>query len=334
MAPALPPFCAGAPPAGAQRHWRAGSFGSLYTLLRRVAAPALPPFCAGAPPAGAQRHWRAESFGSVCTPLRRLESFETVQRGQELEGLAGGAGVVARLPARRFLRRHRASQHDLTIARAHQLVTEPRHLVGGHVGEDGRGRFVVLVLEPGEALGATEDGRELGTLALPRGGPALLARVLRARLEEKTHGAARHGDLEVAVPLVAALVEGESDPGVVGRVHRAPGMLRHVGEGLVAGDAPDIGQEIAAHGLELGSDARLDRFHAGLEAVDLEDFEVGGGEAGERHAGPPQGYVVSGSRGKIGRRMRLKSKRARLEEDRPGASTSTISRAMGSKAAR
>src|SRR6266542_3394556 len=224
--PHSPPFCAGAPPAGAQRHWSAESFGSLYTLLRRVAAPALPPFCAGAPSAGAQRHWSAESFGSLYTLLRRLESFETVQRGQQLEGLAGGAGVVARLPARRFLRRHRASQHDLTMARAHQLVTAPRHLVGGHVGEDGRGRFVVLVLEPGEAFGTTEDGRELGTLPLPRGGPALLARVLRARLEEKTHGAAGHGDLEVAVLLVAALVESKGDPGVVGRVHRAPGMLR------------------------------------------------------------------------------------------------------------
>ena len=47
-----------------------------------------------------------------------------------------------------------------------------------------------------------------------------------------------------------------------------------------------------------------------------------------------QGYAVSGSRGKMGRRIRLKSKRARLDEDSPGASTSTISRAMGSKAAR
>src|ERR1700687_58383 len=50
--------------------------------------------------------------------------------------------------------------------------------------------------------------------------------------------------------------------------------------------------------------------------------------------GPPQRYVVSGSSGKIGRRIRLKSKRERLEEDSPGASTSMISLATGSKAAR
>src|SRR3989304_983505 len=43
---------------------------------------------------------------------------------------------------------------------------------------------------------------------------------------------------------------------------------------------------------------------------------------------------MTGSRGKIGRRIRLKPKRERLEEESPGASTSMISRAIGSKAAR
>ena len=60
----------------------------------------------------------------------------------------------------------------------------------------------------------------------------------------------------------------------------------------------------------------------------VEDLEVGGDEAGERHAGPPcrrriravhrHGYVVSGSRGKMGRRTRLKSKRVEVRRGQPG----------------
>src|SRR5262249_60507007 len=46
------------------------------------------------------------------------------------------------------------------------------------------------------------------------------------------------------------------------------------------------------------------------------------------------GNVVSRSSGKIGRRIRSKRKRVRLDEERPGASTSMISFAIGSNAAR
>ena len=62
-----------------------------------------------------------------------------------------------------------------------------------------------------------------------------------------------------------------------------------------------------------------------------------GVKPGNAMRGPPSSsgsYTVSGSSGKMGRRTRLKSKRARLEEDSPGASTSMISLAIGSKAAR
>src|SRR5262249_5491906 len=44
--------------------------------------------------------------------------------------------------------------------------------------------------------------------------------------------------------------------------------------------------------------------------------------------------VASRSSGKIGRRIRSKRKRVRLEEESPGASTSMISFAIGSNAAR
>src|ERR1700730_15766474 len=252
-------------------------------------APALPPFRAGAPSAGAQLPASAEPYAWPAQISDR-ESREAVERRQQLEGLAGDTSVVARLPARRFLRGHRAPEHDLAVARAHQHVAEPRYLVGGHVGEHRRGRFVVLVLEPCEALGAAGDRPELGPLPLPGRGPALLARVLRARLEQEAHGAARDGHLEVAGLLVAALVEREGDPGVVGSLNRAARVLGHVGESLMAaGESTDMGQEIAAYRLELGADARLDRLHAGLEAVDVEDLEVSRGETGERHAGASSG---------------------------------------------
>src|SRR5262249_60626685 len=92
-------------------------------------------------------------------------------------------------------------------------------------------------------------------------------------------------DLEGVVLLVAAVVEGEGGPGVVGWIDGAPRVLGHVREGLVAGDAPHVGEEVAPDRLELGSDARPDRLHARRETVDVEDLEVGGREAGVRHAG-------------------------------------------------
>src|SRR5262249_58907871 len=90
---------------------------------------------------------------------------------------------------------------------------------------------------------------------------------------------------DVAMLLGAALVESEGDPGIVGRVDGAPRVLGHVREGLIACDAAHVGEEVAPDRLELWSDARPDRLHARREAVDVEDLEVGGSEAGERHAG-------------------------------------------------
>ena len=123
-------------------------------------------------------------------------------------------------------------------------------------------------------------------MAFPAGGPALLVGVLGAGLEEEAHGAAGDGDLEVAVLLVAALVVGEGHPGIVGRIDRAASVPGHVGEGLRAADPRHVGQEVAPGRLQLGADPRLDGLHAGLEAGNVEDLEVGGREAGE-HAGPP-----------------------------------------------
>ena len=106
-----------------------------------------------------------------------------------------------------------------------------------------------------EALGPAEHRHELARVALPGGDPALLLRVLGAGLEEEAHPAARDRHLEVAVLLVAALVEREGHPGVVGRVHGPPRVLGHVGEGRAAADARHVGQELPAHRLELGADA-------------------------------------------------------------------------------
>src|SRR6185369_246058 len=133
----------------------------------------------------------------------------------------------------------------------------------------------VLVLEPAQALGPAEDRNELAGVPFPGRDPALLLRVLGARLEDEAHPDARHG-----------------------------------------------GEQLASHRFELGTDAALDRFHAGLEAGDIEHLEVGRREAAERHAGASfysGSYTVSGSSGKMGRRTRRYSKRARLDEDSPGA---------------
>ncbi len=63
-----------------------------------------------------------------------------------------------------------------------------------------------------------------------------------------------------------------------------------------------------------------------------------GGEQRERQADQrPDGRAAShqiGSSGKMGRRTFLNSKRERFEDDSPGASTSRIAWAIGSKAAR
>src|SRR2546425_3321616 len=231
---------------------------------------------------------RAELIWLATRPGRCLRmssgSFEPVERRQELEGLARGARIVTRLPARRLLRGYRAAEHERAVPGARELVPRARVVLGRELAQDGGRPLVVLVLEPGEALGAPQHGRQLGTLPLPGRRPAPLLRMLGPRLEEKAHDVARDRHLEVAVLLVAALVEGEGDPGVARRIDGAPGVPGDVGEGRVTGDARDVGQKIASDRLELGADPRLDGVHAGLEAVDVEDLEVGRGEAGEGHA--------------------------------------------------
>jgi hypothetical protein len=107
--------------------------------------------------------------------------------------------------------------------------------------------------------------------------------VLGAGLEEKSHAAARDGHLEVAVLLVAALVEREGHPRVLGRVHRSSRVLGDMREGRATADARHVGQQLLAHRLELGPDAGLDGVHAGRESLDVEDLEVGRAKTGKGH---------------------------------------------------
>src|SRR5207249_7418475 len=119
-----------------------------------------------------------------------------------------------------------------------------RHFIGRQVGEDRRRLLVVLVLEPGETLGPAQDRDELGGVAFPAGGPALLVGVLGAGLEEEAHGAAGDGDLEVAVLLVAALVVGVGHPGIVGRIDRAAPVPGYVGGGFRVAEPALPGQVV------------------------------------------------------------------------------------------
>src|SRR6185295_15962049 len=73
-------------------------------------------------------------------------SLQSIQRCEQVEGLARGPRVLAGLPLGRFLRGDAAAEDELAVARAQELVAEPGHRVGGQVGEDGRRRLVVLVL--------------------------------------------------------------------------------------------------------------------------------------------------------------------------------------------
>src|SRR5262249_5444583 len=123
-----------------------------------------------------------------------------------------GASILPRRPAGGFLGGDRAAQDQLAIPRAGQLIAEPHDVFGRHVGEDRRRLLVVLVLEPGESLRPAQDRHELRRVTPPRRAPPLLVRVLWAGLEEEPNGAARNGDLEVTVLLVASLVVGEGDP--------------------------------------------------------------------------------------------------------------------------
>src|SRR5207249_206081 len=132
-------------------------------------------------------------------------------------------------------------------------------------------RLVVLVLEPRELLHPPQNRSELTRVLLPRRGPVLLVGVLRPDLEEEAHAVPRDRDLEVAVLLVAALVRREGDPRVVGRIHGAPRVLRDVRERVAAGRARERGREALAECLQLRTDPALDRAHARLEALHVED---------------------------------------------------------------
>src|SRR6185295_3935362 len=115
-------------------------------------------------------------------PVQRREGAERLERRVAIPCLrpAGGLGGL-----------DRATEHQLAVARARKLVAELRQLLGGEIGERRGGLLVVLVLEPGQTVDATEHGREPRGALLPRGGPALLVLVLGADLEEKPHGTPR-----------------------------------------------------------------------------------------------------------------------------------------------
>src|SRR5439155_8744578 len=159
----------------------------------------------------------------------------------------------------------------------------------------------------------------------------------------------------------------EGHPRVVGRVDVAAGVPGNVREGGRAGGAADPRRQAVADGLQLRTDAAADLAHARLEPLDVEHPEVPGVERGSGHGqswpsrrataspgrdraawgvwgaisgppvcigGPSRGPPSHWSSGKIGRRTRVNANRSRLDEDSPGASTSRIARAIGSKAAR
>src|SRR6266545_1936467 len=92
---------------------------------------------------------------------RGPRSCEPVQGSQDLKRLVSGTGIVARLPTRRLLRGYRAAQHELAVARARELVAQPRDLFGCEVAQRRRRLLVVLVLEPREPLGAPQHRRQL-----------------------------------------------------------------------------------------------------------------------------------------------------------------------------
>ena len=172
---------------------------------------------------------------------------------------------------------------------------------------------------------------------LPGAGPALLVGVLGPDLEEESHAVPRHRHLEVAGLLVAAGLGPERHPGVVGRIDGPPQVTGHVGVRLRAGGPAHARDEAVADGLELGTDATADHGHARLEALRVEGLEVRGVECGCCHRcspAPDLGVAYRSSSGKMGRRTRVNEKRARFDDDRPGASTSRMARASGSKAAR
>src|SRR5262249_36549449 len=159
----------------------------------------------------------------------------------------------------------------------------PAEILGGQIAKRRARRLVVLVLEPGETLHATEHGADLWRALLPRRRPPLLVRVLGTDLEEEAYAVARDRDLEVSVLLVPATVRREGHPCVVRRIDGPPCMLGDVDERLVAGGALDGRSQAMADRLELGPDALADLAHPRLEARHVEHLEIGGAEGSCGH---------------------------------------------------
>src|SRR5215470_9525303 len=216
---------------------------------------------------------------TLAEPVERCEGAERVERG----------GAVLRLgPARRLLRRHRAAEDELPVARPGQLVGQLAELLEREIGEWRRRLLIVLVLEPRQVLDPSQDWPDLGRILLPRARPALLVGVLRADLEEEADAVTRHGDLEVAVLLVAAGVGAEGDPRILGRVDGAPHVLGDVREDLAAHRAGDRRRQALAERVELGTNAGAHLGHARSEAFQLEDPEIAGDERRGRHRYSPR----------------------------------------------
>src|SRR5262249_19019293 len=177
---------------------------------------------------------------------------QAVERSEGAERLQRGAAILCLRPARSLLGGHHPSEHELAVARTDDLVREPAEILGGQIAKRRARRLVVLVLEPGETLHATEHGADLWRALLPRRRPPLLVRVLGTDLEEEAHAVAGDRDLEVSVLLVPATVRREGHPCVVGRIDGPPCMLGDVDERLVAGGALDGRSQAMAERLELG----------------------------------------------------------------------------------
>src|SRR5436853_7894562 len=86
---------------------------------------------------------------------------ETIEGRQRAEGLERGGAVLRLRPARRLVRRHRAPDDELAVARPDQLVGQLAERLGREVGEGRRRLFVVVVLGPGEGLRPSDDRADL-----------------------------------------------------------------------------------------------------------------------------------------------------------------------------
>ena len=232
---------------------------------------------------------------------------------------AWGASVAHR-PRRSWRasssRRGCRRRHVALVAQAELLqhVARPRVLRACHRDDPGEPRLVEPVRE--------RRPRRLGGETLPPG------RALEG---------VQDLDLAQLVDRVeAALTEEAPGPEVLDG-EDAVALLRPVPDELLDG-APRSHRDLVAHeraAAELARDLRVLVEREVNGSIRLRERpEAKPRRAEDDHAGTAAGYVASESSGKIGRRIRVNAKRVRFDEERPGASTSTISRAIGSKAAR